>query len=195
MHAAGAAEVGGAPEVLSTLTREGKRRWICPKPSTGRFLHARRLVAIVLILVFTLVPYLRMNGRPLVLLDVVARKFTLFGTTFLPNDTVLLALLMVLVFVSIFLITSLFGRVWCGWACPQTVYMEFVFRPLERLFMGKPGAARKHWLARSGVGRFLKFGVYLLVSMYLAHTFLAYFVGVERLAEWEHASWNLERLR
>lgn len=178
----------GAPEVLSTLTREGKRRWICPKPSPGKLLSARRLVAIVLIAVFTIVPYLRMNGRPLVLLDVAARKFTLFGTTFLPNDTVLLALLLVLVFVSIFLVTSLFGRVWCGWACPQTVYMEFVFRPLERLFTGKPGATRKNWLARSGLGKPLKYLVYLLVSMYLAHTFLAYFVGVERLSEWVRRS-------
>lgn len=188
MRGAEAAERGGAPEVLSTLTREGKRRWICPKPSKGKLLNARRAVAFALIAVFTIVPYLRLNGRPLVLLDVAARRFTLFGTTFLPNDTVLLALLLVLVFVSIFLITSLFGRVWCGWACPQTVYMEFVFRPLERLLTGKPGATRKHWLARSGVGRFLKFGVYLLVSMYLAHTFLAYFVGVERLAEWVRRS-------
>lgn len=178
----------GAPEVLSTLTRDGKRRWICPKPSKGKLLNARRIVAIVLIAVFTMVPYLRLNGRPLVLLDVAARKFTLFGTTFLPNDTVLLALLLVLVFVGIFLATSLFGRVWCGWACPQTVYMEFVFRPLERLFTGKPGATRKNWLGRSGIGKPLKYVVYLLVSMYLAHTFLAYFVGVEKLAMWVRRS-------
>lgn len=188
MHAAEKAETGGAPEVLSTMTREGKRRWICPKPSKGRLLNARRIVAIALIAVFTVVPYLRLNDRPLVLLDVAARKFTLFGTTFLPNDTVLLALLMVLVFVGIFLATSLFGRVWCGWACPQTVYMEFVFRPIERLLTGKPGSQRKNWIARSGIGKPLKYVVYLLVSMYLAHTFLAYFVGVERLAEWVRRS-------
>lgn len=178
----------GAPEVLSTLTRDGRRRWICPKPSKGKLLNARRIVAVVLIAVFTIVPYVRMNGRPLVLLDVAARKFTLFGTTFLPNDTVLLALLLVLVFVGIFLATSLFGRAWCGWACPQTVYMEFVFRPLERLFTGKPGATKKNWLGRSGLGKPMKYLVYLLVSMYLAHTFLAYFVGVEKLAEWVRRS-------
>ncbi|QYK49323.1 MAG: cytochrome c oxidase accessory protein CcoG [Phycisphaeraceae bacterium] len=188
MQASGTDRAGGPPEVLSTLTREGKRKWICPKLSKGRYLTARRAVAIVLIAIFTLVPYLRMNGRPLVLLDVASRRFTLFGTTFLPNDTVLLALLLVLVFVGIFLATSLFGRVWCGWACPQTVYMEFVFRPIERLLNGKPGATRKNWIARSGFANPLKYLIYLLISMYLAHTFLAYFVGVEKLAEWVRRS-------
>ena len=173
----------GAPEVLSTLTREGKRRWICPKVSDGRFLRARRWVAWGLIAAFTILPYLRLNGKPLVLIDVAARRFTLFGTTFLPTDTVLLALLMVSIFLTVFLITALFGRVWCGWACPQTVYMEFVFRPIERLLgLGKPGSRA------SPVARVAKIAIYLVVSMYLAHTFLAYFVGVDRLAQWVRQS-------
>lgn len=178
----------GPPEVLSTLTSDGKRRWICPKISDGRTLKARRIVAYVLLAAFTLVPYIKIGGKPMVLLDLASRRFTFFGVTFLPTDTVLLALLLVTVFVSIFLITSLFGRVWCGWACPQTVYMEFVFRPIERLLTGKPGATRKNWLASSGFGRPIKHIVYLLISMYLAHTFLAYFVGVEQLAVWVRRS-------
>ncbi|MEA5556247.1 cytochrome c oxidase accessory protein CcoG [Nodularia spumigena] len=170
------------------MTREGKRRWICPKVSEGRLLNARRIVAYILLAIFTLVPYMKVGGKPMILLDLATRRFTFFGVTFLPTDTVLLALLLVTVFVSIFLITSLFGRVWCGWACPQTVYMEFVFRPIERLLTGKPGATKKNWLVSSGFGRLLKPVVFLLVAMYLAHTFLAYFVGVEQLAVWVRRS-------
>ncbi|MBL9031729.1 MAG: cytochrome c oxidase accessory protein CcoG [Phycisphaerae bacterium] len=144
----------------------------------------RRFVAYALILIFTAIPYVKIGGRPLVLLDLPARRFTIFGVTFLPTDTVLLALFMVSVFVAIFLLTALFGRVWCGWACPQTVYMEFVYRPIERLFEGSPGRRKKGFLAESGLGKVLKFAAFGLVSLYLAHTFLAYFVGVERLAQW-----------
>jgi cytochrome c oxidase accessory protein FixG len=116
---------------------------------------------------------MRVGGKPVILLDVARRRFTLAGTTFLPTDTILLALLLVGIFVSIFLLTALLGRVWCGWACPQTVYLEFVYRPLERLL---------------GKRRILRSTVYLLVSTLLAHTFLAYFVGVDALMRWVRQS-------
>jgi polyferredoxin len=94
-----------------------------------------------LLALFTLLPYGRVAGKPAILLDVAHRRFTLLGTTFLATDTMLLALLLVGIFVSIFLLTALLGRVWCGWACPQTVYLEFVYRPLERLFGKATGPA------------------------------------------------------
>ncbi|MFN0133952.1 MAG: cytochrome c oxidase accessory protein CcoG [Phycisphaerales bacterium] len=175
---------GEPPRVLATLNDDGSRRWIKPRVSTGRFLTRRRIIAYALILIFTAIPYIKVGGHPLVLLDLPARRFTIFGVTFLPTDTVLLALFMVSVFVGIFLLTALFGRVWCGWACPQTVYMEFVYRPIERLFEGSPGRRRKGFLAESGLGKVLKFAAFFVVSLYLAHTFLAYFVGVDRLAQW-----------
>jgi cytochrome c oxidase accessory protein FixG len=158
-----------APEpVLTTLNADGTRRWLTPKLSHGRFHRARRVVAWGLIGIFTAIPYVNAGGRPLVLLDVAHREFTVFGTTFLPTETVLLALLLVGVFLGIFVLTALLGRVWCGWACPQTVYMEFVYRPLERAI-------------RRPLVRHL---VFLAVSMFLAHTFLAYFVGVASLRRW-----------
>lgn len=159
--------------VLSTLNRDGSRRWLNPKLSPGRFLTARRAVAWLLIAVFVTLPHLRVDGRPAVLLDVVRREFTILGRTFLPTDSILLALLLVGTALSIFTVTALWGRVWCGWACPQTVYMEFVFRPLER--WAKRGRA---W--RRGA----KIGLYVLVSVALAHTFLAYFVSWDRLSQW-----------
>jgi cytochrome c oxidase accessory protein FixG len=176
---------GEAPDrVLPTLNPDGSRRWLQPRLSRGRFLVRRRVLAWLLIGVFTLVPYLRMSGKPLILLDVVHRQFTLFGTTFLPTDTVLLMLLLVGIFLTIFWLTAVYGRVWCGWACPQTVYMEFVYRPLERLIEGRPRPGRAENARRLTPRRALTQAVFLLVSMFLAHTFLAYFVGVEHLAHW-----------
>lgn len=182
--AAASVAPGQPPSVLSTLNADGSRRWLLPKPSTGRFWQRRRIVAYVLILIFTAIPYLKMNGKPLILLDLTTRHFTIFGQTFLPTDTLMLALLVLSVFLSIFILTALFGRVWCGWACPQTVYLEFVYRPIERLFEGTPGRAKKGWFVGSPLARGLKYVAYFIVSCYLAHTFLAYFVGVDQLRDW-----------
>ncbi len=171
-------EVEGS--ILSTLNQDGSRKWLRPRVSPGRFLSARRVVAYVLILLFTALPYIKINGYPAILLDLIGRRFHIFGTTFYPTDTLPFALLMLSVFVAIFLLTALLGRVWCGWACPQTVYMEFLYRPIERLFEGSPGKRKKH----GGWRKPVKHVVYLLCSMYLAHTFLAYFVGVDQLRIW-----------
>jgi len=176
----GAEQRGGN---LSTLNDDGSRRWLKPRVSPGRFIDRRRYVAWALILIFTAIPYIPINGKPAILLDITAREFTFFGMTFLPTDTLLLALFMAGVFVTIFLATALFGRVWCGWACPQTVYMEFIYRPLERLFTGAPGR-KKNRLQASAWGSALKYISYILVSLFLAHTFLAYFVGIDSLVRW-----------
>ena len=171
--------------VLSTLNEDGSRRWIRPRPSSGRWWRRRRIVAYALMLVFFAIPYLRLAGKPLVLLDLPRREFTLFGTTFLPTDTLLFMLLFVSCGIAIFLVTTLFGRVWCGWGCPQTVYMEFLFRPIERALEG--GFRGSGRLDRQGAfagRRPLKYAIYLALSMFLAHTFLAYFVGIEHLVHW-----------
>ena len=171
-------------QVLSTLNRDGSRRLIRPKVSKGRYWRRRLAVGWSLIAIFTLLPILRMNGKPLVLLDVPAREFTLFGTTFLPTDTFLLMMLLFSIFVGIFLITAIWGRVWCGWACPQTVYMELLYRPLETLIEG--GRSRQLEMDRDGPSprRLLKYPTFFVVSAFLANTFLAYFVGWERLLDW-----------
>lgn len=174
---------------LSTLNEDGSRKWINPKPVEGSLYRKRLVMAWTLIAIFAVLPYIHFGGRQWVLLDIAHRRFRLFGFEFLPTDTELFALLMVGVFLSIFFFTALFGRVWCGWACPQTVYMEFVFRPIERFFTGTPGRTPKKgtlkgWLQTSGAGTALKTISYILVSLYLAHIFLAYFVGVDALGQW-----------
>jgi cytochrome c oxidase accessory protein FixG len=174
-------------QVLTTLRKDGSRQWMRPRVSKGRFLMRRRVVAYFLMTLFFVLPFLTINGKPAILLDIGARRFTILGYTFLPTDTLLLALFMLFVFVSIFLFTAVFGRLWCGWACPQTVYMEFLYRPLERLFegtFGRGGEARSKSAARK-VGYFF---AALAVTAIPAHTFLAYFVGVDQLSQWVRGS-------
>ncbi len=166
--------------VLSTINPDGSRKWLRPKPSKGRFWRYRRMVAYILIALFTLIPYIQMGGRPIVQLDITHRVFSLFGSVFYPTDTLILALFAVSFFVGIFLITALAGRAWCGWVCPQTVYMEFLYRPVERLFEGTPGKKKKKGVWRKPA----KYLAFLLLSMFLAHTFIAYFVSVEELRTW-----------
>ena len=178
--------------VLPTLNEDGSRRWLRPKLSPGRFWVRRRAVAYTLMVIFFIIPYLRMNGMPLVLLDLPLRRFTILGSTFFPTDTLLLMLLVLSILIGIFLMTALAGRVWCGWACPQTVYMEFVFRPIERLFEGGRSGSmqfdREHARGQLHPGRLAKYAVYLVLSLFLAHTFLAYFVGIDRLVMWVRRS-------
>ncbi|MCP4092644.1 MAG: cytochrome c oxidase accessory protein CcoG [Planctomycetes bacterium] len=172
-----------APErVLSTMNPDGSRRWIRPKSAMGKWWKRRRVVAWLLMILFTAVPWMSINGKPVMLLDVVHRDFIFFGVTFQPTEVVLLMLLMLGIFISIFLITSLLGRGWCGWACPQTVYLEFLYRPIERLVEGK-GTGKAHTkVAKWRVA--LKYALYLVFSLHLANTFLAYFAGPQQVLEW-----------
>jgi cytochrome c oxidase accessory protein FixG len=170
--------------VLSTMEQDGSRRWLTPRLSKGRFWSRRRAVAYALVALFTALPYVRINHKPAILLDLATRHFTLLGYTFLPTDTALLALLLVSFILSIFFVTALLGRVWCGWGCPQTVYMEFLFRPIERLCTGRTGTGGK---PRANVPAWrlaLMYLLFTLASLFLANTFLSYFVGVEQLRHW-----------
>lgn len=174
--------------VLTTLEKDGSRTWLKPKLAKGFFLSCRRAVAYFLIGIFTLLPLIYINGKQALFLDIAKREFTFFGFTFFPTDTLLLAIFGVGVLVSIFLFTSLIGRVWCGWACPQTVYMEFVFRPIERLIEGTVGRGGKPKGEISSGRLLLKYLIYLAVCFYLANTFLAYFVGSQTLLKWVQMS-------
>jgi cytochrome c oxidase accessory protein FixG len=179
-----------AGRVLPTLNEDGSRYWIRPRVSHGEWWQRRMVVGYALIAFFVALPHLRWMGKPLILLDVPRREFTLLGTTFLPTDTLLLMLLLGSAIISIFLFSALFGRVWCGWGCPQTVYMEFVFRPIERLLEGGRSGSLIMDKARGAMNarRIAKYLIYVPICLVLAHTFLAYFVGTDTLAAWVRLS-------
>ena len=179
--------MSGPGQVLSTMDEAGHRILLRPRPSSGRFHLARGLVAWGLIALFVVLPFIEINGRPAFLIDLVRRELAIGGLLFRPSDGVVLMLLGLTVVLSVFLITALWGRVWCGWGCPQTVYMEYVFRPIERLIEG--GVAGQRALdAKFGPRRLLKYVVFAVLAVVVANVFLSYFVGVDRLAQWVQRS-------
>jgi cytochrome c oxidase accessory protein FixG len=172
-------------KVLATLNEDGSRNWIRPRLAAGRFLNLRRGIGYGLIVLFVALPFVRIGGHPAIHLSIMERRFHLFGGSFLPTDSVLLMLLLLVIFLSIFWLTALVGRVWCGYGCPQTVYMELLFRPLERLFEG-PAPAQRALDNQTGFKprRVAKNVVFFVIAFGLANVFLAYFVSTNQLGVW-----------
>ncbi|MCA0375621.1 MAG: cytochrome c oxidase accessory protein CcoG [Gemmatimonadetes bacterium] len=182
----GSVHPGAGRRVLPTLNEDGTRRWIRPKPSHGAWWRRRRVVAYALMAIFFAAPHLRLFGKPIFLMDLPRRQFTLMGYTFLPTDTLLFMLVLASGVIGIFLVTALAGRAWCGWACPQTVYLEFLFRPIGRWFDG--GYAQSRNLDKKGAWftprRIAKYVTFFLMSLFVSHTMLAFFVGTDQLYTW-----------
>jgi cytochrome c oxidase accessory protein FixG len=168
--------------VLSTLNEDGSRHWLRPKLARGRFLRRRRVVAYALIALFVALPRIPIGGRPALLIDLITRELVVFGAVFRPSQSVILLLLGTTLVLAVFVVTALFGRVWCGWGCPQTVYLEHVFRPIERWLQGTPAQQAK--LSRWHPRKLATLAVYTALAFALANVFLAYFVGAARLETW-----------
>lgn len=170
---------------LHVLDESGRRQYIYPADVHGRFTRIRPWVFAVLIAIYVLLPWIKVDGRPAVFIDIPGRHFYLFGQAFNAQDFYLVFFFVTGVGFALIVCAALLGRVFCGWACPQTVFLEGVFRPIERLIEGP--AARRRELAR-GPWTFeklwrktLKHAIYLVLSFLLAHVFLAYFVSLPEL--------------
>lgn len=174
-------EVAPPDELLFSISADGHRRYIHPTVSKGRYWKIRRLIALVLVVLFFGLPHLMIGGEPAILLDLATRKFHIFGGTFHPTDNLLLAAFGFGVVVTVFFVGSTFGRVWCGFGCPQTVYMEFLFRPIEQWVEG--GATGQLRLNKEpwGLHKFglkaLKWFLFTVLALLMATTFVSYFTG------------------
>src|SRR3989339_1155724 len=131
------------PERTATLGDKGHRNWVYSDTVFGRFVKWRDSVAAFLILFYLAAPWLKIGGNPLLRFDVPGRRFSIFGVTFVASDLFLLALFLLIALVALFWFSAVFGRLWCGWACPQTVYLEGVFRRIERWIEGTPAKRKK----------------------------------------------------
>ncbi len=170
---------------LSTVDAGGKRIWIYPKKPGGRFHNSRILVSIILLLLLFSGPLIKVNGHAFMLFDIINRRFIILGFPFWPQDFIIFVLVMITFVVFIVLFTVVFGRVWCGWACPQTIFMEMVFRKVEYWIEGDAGKQRKlnlsSWNSDKIFKKSLKHFIFILISLLIAHTLMAYLVGMDEL--------------
>jgi len=170
---------------LSTVTDEGKRKWVYPKKPTGRFHRARIIVSAILLLILVLTPFIKVNGYPFLLFDFLNRKFILFGVLFGPHDFHLLVIAMISLIVFVILFTAVFGRIFCGWACPQTIFMEMVFRKIEYWIEGDSKDQRKlksaPWTGSKFFKKFSKQIIFFAIAFFISNIFLSYIIGIDEL--------------
>jgi len=170
---------------ISSVTASGKRNWIYALKPTGRLYQYRNYLAWSCLAIFFILPFIYVRGNPLFLINIIDSKFVLFGKIFWPQDFFILALGMIFFIVFIALFTIIYGRLFCGWVCPQTIFMEFVFRKIEWLIEGSPGSQRKlnegPWTAEKVWKKSLKHFIFIAFSFLIAHTFLAYIIGVKAI--------------
>lgn len=172
---------------LSSIEADGSRKAIHPADVKGRFVRWRRRLYAFLIAIYLTLPFIRINGKPAVHLDIVHRRFFLFGQTFNAQDAWMIVFLLTTLGFSLLFFTAWLGRVWCGWACPQTVFLEGVYRRIERLFEGPRNQRLKlhkgPWTKEKILRRGGKLLTYLVISLILSHIFLSYFVSLPSLVQ------------
>ncbi len=170
---------------VSSISKEGKRIWIYPRKPSGRYTRLRTYFSWLLLVLMFGLPFVHIDDRPLILLNVVERKFILFGLVFWPQDLHIFALLFLSLIVFIVAFTAVFGRVWCGWACPQTVFMEMVFRKIEYWIEGDAPRQRaldaEPWTGSKTFKKSVKHIIFFGLSFLIGNTLLAYIIGVEEL--------------
>ncbi|MBX7136930.1 MAG: cytochrome c oxidase accessory protein CcoG [Oligoflexia bacterium] len=172
-------------ETLYTIDTKGRRKWVYAHLVAGKFIKSRAVVAYLLMALYLLMPWISINGKQGVLLNIYERRFIFFGLELWATDTIFLFLTLGFFAITLFFVTAMLGRLWCGWACPETVFLEFLFRPIERLIEGPPAKRirldQQPWNFEKIFKKGLKHLLCAAFAWVLASTALAYFIGREPL--------------
>ncbi|WP_339875406.1 cytochrome c oxidase accessory protein CcoG [Olleya marilimosa] len=170
---------------IATINEDGKRAWVFPKKPSGKFYDYRKIVSYVLLAFLFVAPFVKINGNQFLLFNVLERRFNIFGFPFWPQDFHLFVISMIIGVVFITVFTVAFGRIFCGWICPQTIFLEMVFRRIEYWIDGDRGAQMKlkrtKWTPEKIRKRVLKHTIFIIISFLIANVFLAYLIGSDKL--------------
>lgn len=170
---------------IGTIDEQGKRKFVFPKKPKGKLYEYRKLLSYFLLAILIANPFIKINGNQFMMFNVLERRFNIFGFPFWPQDFYLFVISMIVGVVFVILFTVVFGRIFCGWVCPQTIFLEMVFRRIEYLIEGDRGAQmrldKQEWNGDKIQKRLLKWFVFFVVSFLIANVFLAYLVGSDQL--------------
>ncbi|MFL9838977.1 cytochrome c oxidase accessory protein CcoG [Flavobacterium sp. ST-75] len=172
---------------IGTIDQEGKRSWVYPKKPSGKLYRYRKLVSYFLLLFLFAAPFIKINGNQFLMFNVLERRFNIFGFPFWPQDFHLFVISMIIGVIFVALFTVAFGRIFCGWICPQTIFMEMVFRRIEYWIEGDRNAQikleKQEWNAEKIRKKSLKWFVFFIISFLIANVFLAYLTGSDKLIQ------------
>lgn len=172
-------------DTIGTIDEEGHRKFIFPKRPSGKFYEYRKWISYLLLIILIANPFLKVNGNQFMMFNVLERRFNIFGFPFWPQDFYLFVLFMIVGVVFVILFTVIFGRIFCGWICPQTIFLEMVFRRIEFWIEGDRGAQirlqKQEWNAEKIRKKGLKWFVFLIISFLIANVFLAYLISSDKL--------------
>ncbi|HJY62940.1 MAG TPA: cytochrome c oxidase accessory protein CcoG [Ignavibacteria bacterium] len=170
---------------INIISKEGKRNFVYPKEPKGKFYKLRTWFSILLIAFLIGIPFIKVSGHPLMLFNIIERKFIMFGFGFGPHDFYLFVIAMISFIVFIFLFTAVFGRVFCGWACPQTVFLEIVFRRIEYLiegdFLSQKRLHSAPWTVSKIFKKLTKWSIFAVISVIIANILISWVTGIDEL--------------
>ncbi|WP_103327901.1 cytochrome c oxidase accessory protein CcoG [Bacteroidetes bacterium endosymbiont of Geopemphigus sp.] len=170
---------------INTMDWKGVRKWVYPRKPKGRYYYRRTILSWFLLLFFLSAPFINVHGDPFLKFDVLRREFFIFSFPFYPQDFSLFALVTIITLVFIIFFTVVYGRIFCGWLCPQTIFLEMLFRKIEYAIEGDKGAQqrlnRQAWDEEKIRKKFLKWSIFALLSLLMSHVLFAYFLGADVL--------------
>ena len=172
-------------DTIGTIDEEGNRKFIFPKKPSGKFYDYRKWVSYFLLIVLVANPFIKINGNQFMMFNILERRFNIFGFPFWPQDIYLFVLIIIVGVVFVILFTVIFGRIFCGWICPQTIFLEMVFRRIEYWIEGDRGAQirleKQEWNGDKIRKKAIKWTIFLIISFFIANVFLAYLISSDKL--------------